>query len=137
MFLLSGLVNVVLFLTTRRVLPMHSVLPKKLSSIFRSSVSEGSSRDSTFSASSFSSDPEKPILSYEENRRERNYFAPQSALPSPAPMQYTASTPQFAIGSATSETFGRIPHNSAGVSRRSFEEIDIAGAPYHDDSGYR
>ncbi|TBU49185.1 hypothetical protein BD309DRAFT_852116 [Dichomitus squalens] len=131
-FLLSGIVNVVLFLTTRRVLPLHSVLPKTVSSLFRSSNADQSSpRSSTFSASSFSNDPEKSILSCEESIRMQNSFPPRSALPNAVPTRYSANRPDFAIDSATSEAYGRISQDS------SFDEVNITSASYHRGGSYK
>ncbi|OSD03068.1 hypothetical protein PYCCODRAFT_1434945 [Trametes coccinea BRFM310] len=55
-FLLSGFVNVILFLTTRRVLPANSVFPRSICRLFNSS------RASTYTTSSTLTDIEKVVL---------------------------------------------------------------------------
>ncbi|RDX54293.1 hypothetical protein OH76DRAFT_1398612 [Lentinus brumalis] len=128
-FLLSGFVNVVLFLTTRRVLPMYSVIPRSIYRLFGSSASSASSRASSYTISSHSTDMEKSISSYEDGMISGGGL--MSALPSTAPTRYTTASPLFIIGSANSETYDNIALSSAEARRRSFTtEVDIANAPY-------
>ena len=135
--IVAGFVNVVLFLTTRRVLPMHSVFPRGVSQIFSRSSVAGSSRASSYTTSSYTTDVEKSTISDEQKSLTRS-LAPLSALPSAAPTPYTtsAASPIYVIGSAKSETYDQISLDSADANRRSFtQEVDIASVPYH--SGYQ
>ncbi|KAI0693174.1 hypothetical protein C8T65DRAFT_66012 [Cerioporus squamosus] len=127
-FLLSGFVNVVLFLTTRRVLPMYSVIPRSIYRLFGSSAMSVSSRSSSYTTSSYSTDMEKSSSPYDEDMISGGGSI--SELPS-APTRFTAASPLFTIGSANSETYGNIALSSAEARRWSFaQEVDIANAPY-------
>ncbi|KAH9935915.1 SelR domain-containing protein [Epithele typhae] len=133
-FLLSGFVNVILFITTRRVLPIHSVVPRRFSRIFRGSLMV-KPRSSTYATSSGTypasvtsdMDPEKSagtIISY--NDAVTRPDAPLAALASAAPTPYTysypsanvvhpysATSPSFTVGSARSEKYDDVSLNSA------------------------
>ncbi|KAI0741400.1 hypothetical protein C8Q80DRAFT_1109851 [Daedaleopsis nitida] len=152
-FLLSGFVNVVLFITTRRVLPMHSVIPRGVSQIFSRSSMAASSRGSAYTTSSYATDLEKTTLSDEQSVHTRFSGAPVSALPSVAPTPYVtaspapsappsaactqyATSPAFSIGFGQSEKFDMINIASAGPERRTFvQEVDItnSSSPYSPD----
>ncbi|RPD64371.1 hypothetical protein L226DRAFT_603900 [Lentinus tigrinus ALCF2SS1-7] len=130
-FLLSGFVNVVLFLTTRRVLPMYSVIPRSVYRLFGSSAMSVSLRASTgtyTTTSSFSVDIEKSMSPY--NGGMISGDGPISA----APTRYTATSPIFTLGSANSETYDKLALSSAEARRRSFTyEVDISSIPYAGD----
>ena len=134
----SGFVNVVLFLTTRRVLPIHSVVPRSVSRLFRgpltvdtraSSYTTGSS---ITARSSFASDLEKASLSdsastpYDDPALPRP-DAPLSAFASP----YTRAAGAFAIGSARSDVDANADVPESGRAR----SIDISSVRYSESDG--
>ncbi|KAH9852137.1 hypothetical protein C2E23DRAFT_827684 [Lenzites betulinus] len=90
-FLLSGTVNVVLFLTTRRVLPVNSVIPRAISQRF----SRGSTRDSKYSTNSTSTtftDIEKVV--YAESALSRTDSRNSHDISARAPTRYP-DTPSY------------------------------------------
>lgn len=134
----AGFVNVILFLTTRRVLPMYSVIPRSIYRLFGSSATSVSSRATSYSTtSSFSADIEKPLSPYNESMIQGEF--PIDALPSAAYTRHTPASPMFTIGTADSETYDILALSSAEARRRSFtQEVDISSAPYtggHHPSG--
>lgn len=142
-FLLSGFVNVVLFLTTRRVLPMHTVLPRRVSTLFPS-FGESFAAMGSYSLASYATatQVEKPVVCEDTDGVQNQNLQPHPPRPfppSPArahtpfspPSQYTGTSP------STSETFDPGSHHqhSAGTTRHSFEkEADVTGALHDGES---
>ncbi len=107
---------------------MYSVVPRSIYRLFGSSASSVSSRASSYTTSSYSTDMEKSISSYDMI----SGGGLNSALHTTAPTQSIPASPLFTVGSANSETYDNIAMSSAEARRRSFTatEVDIANAPY-------
>ncbi|KAI9064117.1 hypothetical protein FKP32DRAFT_1591529 [Trametes sanguinea] len=104
-FLLSGLVNVVLFLTTRRVLPANSVFPRPICRLFSSS-----SRASTYTTSSTLTDIEKVVL-------EENMLTP------------TSSTDAHTISDTGKATqYPESPYYSPGKVAEGYDQVSLDSA---------
>ncbi|KAI1796607.1 hypothetical protein LXA43DRAFT_566452 [Ganoderma leucocontextum] len=124
-FLLSGFVDVVLFLTTRRVLPMHTLLPRRVSTLFPSFGGESFSATGTYSMASYTTHSEKPVPC-EDSDGARNTQVPPLAH-SPARTRSTPSSPQF-TGSSTSQHSTRAPRRSSDK-----EEADVTSLAMYDE----
>ncbi|KAI0331452.1 hypothetical protein GY45DRAFT_616878 [Cubamyces sp. BRFM 1775] len=109
-FLLSGFVNVVLFLTTRRVLPMNSVLPHCISRLFWPSI-----RESRLTSSSTFTDIEK--LVYEDSMLSRTTTMESRTITRVAPAQYPETTGYYSPGKAA-EGYDQLSLNSAATLSR-------------------
>ncbi|KAH9888857.1 hypothetical protein C8Q73DRAFT_708429 [Cubamyces lactineus] len=109
-FLLSGFVNVVLFLTTRRVLPMNSVLPPSISRLIRRSK-----RESTLTSSSTFTDIEK--LVYEDSTLTRTTTTESRTIAGEASAQY-ADTPGYYSPGKVAEGYDQLSLNSAATLSR-------------------
>ncbi|KAI0819683.1 hypothetical protein BC628DRAFT_1401598 [Trametes gibbosa] len=111
-FLLSGTVNVLLFITTRRVLPAHSVIPRALTQLFCSS----STRGSTYSTSTAFTDIEKVIDTESTLSRTDSMGSHDVAAPVPTRYPDTSddSPTNVAEGySASNEAANAEPHMDA------------------------
>nr|VWO94659.1 Protein kinase domain-containing protein [Ganoderma boninense] len=130
-FLLSGLVDVILFLTTRRVLPMNTVLPKRMSALFSSFRSKSFVSKGNYPLASYvtTTHAGKPVL-YDGNPNDGppgGYsrplpFPPVSGQPTCTPCSSPLSTP---------ETFDLVPRRFSGRDK----EADITSALHRAEHG--
>ncbi|KAI0352341.1 hypothetical protein OH77DRAFT_800663 [Trametes cingulata] len=140
-FLLSGFVNVVLFLTTRRVLPVNSVFPQAISRFFSSSSGDAS-RLSTYTTSSAFTDVEKiayevSVLTRTDSATSRVFSPPAGAVaaqypdsPNNSPKEalaegYEEVSLDTAVWSGSDGTSGMGPHRSPHFSPRSPNTVPV------------
>ncbi|KAI0629246.1 hypothetical protein C8Q77DRAFT_1065995 [Trametes polyzona] len=119
-FLLSGFVNVVLFLTTRRVLPANSVFPRAIAQRFSRPSSQTNSMSSIYSepSSTVSTDIEKVV--YAESTLSRTDSIGSLGtydVAARAPSRYP-DTPNYSTSPGTMEGYDCVSLTSAAVDPR-------------------
>ncbi|PIL25007.1 hypothetical protein GSI_12895 [Ganoderma sinense ZZ0214-1] len=129
-FLLSGFVNVILFLTMRRVLPMNTVLPRQLNTLFPSLRSESFAATGSYTLASYATttQTEKPVVHNGNLSDGAPRWYPRP-LPRPPVRAQSTSAPSSSAES-TSETLDLVPRRSSDR-----EEADITSALHGAEHG--
>ncbi|KAI0367027.1 hypothetical protein BV20DRAFT_1001359 [Pilatotrama ljubarskyi] len=122
-FLLSGFVNVVLFLTTRRVLPAYSIFPRTISRFFYSSAAEGP-RSSAYSTSSAFADVEK--IAYDVSVLTRTDSNSSRVLSPPAASAVYPASHRYPPGKAAAQGYDEVVALDSAAWR---DEVSSSG-PY-------